>query len=57
MLTDFTTEYSQRSDDELLHLATQRQSFFSWLELLSAFGAMGVIAWAWINRSILLHQY
>ena len=24
MLTDFPTEYSQRSDDELLHLATQR---------------------------------
>lgn len=24
MLTDFSTEYSQRSDDELLHLATQR---------------------------------
>lgn len=24
MLTDFYTEYSQRSDDELLHLATQR---------------------------------
>lgn len=26
MLTDFSTEYSQRSDDELLHLATQRHS-------------------------------
>ena len=26
MLTDFTTEYSPRSDDELLHLATQRHS-------------------------------
>jgi hypothetical protein len=98
MLTDFTTEYSQRSDDELLHLATQRQSLtteaataldaelrrrnltesdrvehqkfekrqerrefrgrrrkifgkrqFSWLELLSAFGAMGVIAWAYFS--------
>ena len=24
MPTDFSTEYSQRSDDELLHLATQR---------------------------------
>jgi|HubBroStandDraft_1064217.scaffolds.fasta_scaffold174562_2 hypothetical protein len=24
MFTDFSTEYSQRSDDELLHLATQR---------------------------------
>lgn len=24
MLTDFSTEYSQRSDDELLHLASQR---------------------------------
>ena len=90
MLTDFSTEYSQRSDDELLHLATQRHSLtteaaaaldaelrrrnltesdrvehqkfekwqerreykgrrrkifgkrqFSWLELLSAFVAMG----------------
>lgn len=26
MLTDFSTEYSQRSDDKLLHLATQRHS-------------------------------
>ena len=26
MLTDFSTEYSQRGDDELLHLATQRHS-------------------------------
>jgi hypothetical protein len=26
MLTDFSTEYSQRIDDELLHLATQRHS-------------------------------
>ncbi len=26
MLTDFSTEYSRRSDDELLHLATQRHS-------------------------------
>lgn len=26
MLTDFTTEYSHRSDDDLLHLATQRHS-------------------------------
>ena len=26
MLADFSTEYSQRSDDELLHLATQRHS-------------------------------
>jgi hypothetical protein len=26
MLTDFSTEYSQRSDDELLHLATQRHA-------------------------------
>ena len=26
MLTDFSTEYSVRSDDELLHLATQRHS-------------------------------
>lgn len=26
MLTDFSTAYSQRSDDELLHLATQRHS-------------------------------
>jgi len=98
MLADFSTEYSQRSDDELLHLATQRQSLtteaataldaelrrrnltesdrvehqkfekrqerrefrgrrrkifgkrqFSWLELLSAFGAMGVIAWAYFS--------
>lgn len=98
MLTDFSTEYSQRSDDELLHLATQRHSLtteaataldaelrrrsltesdrvehqkfekrqerrefrgrrrkifgkrqFSWLELLSAFGAMGVIAWAYFS--------
>ena len=93
MLADFSNEYSQRSDDELLHLATQRHSLtteaataldaelrrrnlaesdrvehqkfvkrqerrevrgrhrkifgkrqFSWLELLSAFGAMAVIA-------------
>src|SRR3984957_5886468 len=29
MLADFTTEYSQRSDDELLHLATQRHSLTS----------------------------
>lgn len=96
MLTDFSAEYSQRSDDELLQLATQRhcltseaataldaelhrrnltesdriehQKFakrqerlefrgrrrkifgkrqFSWLELISAFVAMGVIAWAY----------
>ena len=96
MLTDFSTEYSQRSDDELLHLATQRHSLtteaaaaldaelrrrnltesdrvehqkfakrqehrehksrsrkifgkrqFSWLELLSDFVAMGLIAWAY----------
>ena len=26
MLTDFSTEYSQRSDDELLHLASERHS-------------------------------
>lgn len=26
MLTDFSTEYCQRSDDELLHLATQRHT-------------------------------
>ena len=26
MLADFSTEYSQRSNDELLHLATQRHS-------------------------------
>ena len=92
MLADFSTEYSQRSDDELLQLATERHSLtteaaaaldtelrrrsltesdrvehqkfvkrqerrefrsrhrkvfgkrqFSWLELLSAFAAMGVI--------------
>lgn len=98
MLTDFSTEYAQRSDDELLELATQRHSLtqeaataldaelrrrnltesdrvehqkfvkhqelreyrgrrrkifgkrqFSWLELLSAFGAMGVIAWAYFS--------
>ena len=98
VLTDFSTEYAQRSDDELLHLATQRhyltpeataaldaelrrrsltesdrvehQKFvkrqerhehkdrrrrifgkrqFSWLELLSAFVAMGVIAWAYFS--------
>ena len=97
MLTDFSTEYSQRSDDELLHLATQRHSLtteaaaaldaelrrrnltesdrvehqkfqkrqerhefrgrhrklfgkrqFSWLELLSAFVAMAVIACAYL---------
>ena len=96
MRTDFSTEYSQRSDDELLHLATQRHSLtteaaaaldpelrrrnltesdrvehqkfakrqehrehksrrrkifgkrqFSWLELLSGFVAMGVIAGAY----------
>jgi hypothetical protein len=93
MFADFSNEYSQRSDDELLHLATQRHSLtmeaaaaldaelrrrnlaesdrvehqkfvkrqerrevrgrhrklfgkrqFSWLELLSAFVAMAVIA-------------
>jgi hypothetical protein len=98
MLTDFSNEYSQRSDDELLHLATQRHSLtteaataldaelrrrnltesdrvehqkfekrqvrrefrgrrrrifgkrqFSWFELLSEFGAMGVIAWAYFS--------
>lgn len=97
MLTDFSTEYSQRSDDELLHLATQRHSLtteavaaldaelrrrnltesdrvehqkferrqerrefrgrcrklfgkrqFAWRELLSAFGAMAVIACAYL---------
>jgi hypothetical protein len=97
MLTDFSTEYSQRSDDELLQLATQRhyltaeaavaldaelrrrnltesdriehQKFakrqerregrrrrrkifgklqFSWLEWLSAFVAMAVIAVAYL---------
>ena len=97
MIDDFSTEYSQRSDDELLHLATQRhyltteaataldaelrrrnltesdraehQKFekrqerrefksrrrkifgkrqFSWLELLSTFVAMAVIACAYI---------
>jgi hypothetical protein len=97
MLADFSTEYSQRSDDELLHLATQRHSLtteavialdvelrrrnltesdrvehrkfekrqeqrefrsrrrkilgkrqFSWLELLWTFGAMAVIAGAYI---------
>ncbi len=97
MLTDFSREYSQRGDDELLHLATQRHSLtaeaaaaldaelrrrnltesdrvehqrfakrqerresrgrraaifgkrqFSWLELLSAFAAMGVIAGAYL---------
>ena len=96
MLTDFSIEYSQRSDDELLHLATQRHSLtaeaaaaldaelrrrnltesdrvehqkfekrqerreftnrrrkvlgkrqFSWLELLSAFAVMAVIACAY----------
>jgi hypothetical protein len=96
MLTDFSAEYSQRSDDELLQVATQRryltneaataldaelrrrnltesdrvehQKFvkrqerreftgrrrkifgkrqFSWLELISTFVAMGVIAWAY----------
>jgi hypothetical protein len=96
MLTDFSTEYSQRSDDELLHLATQRHSLtteavaaldaelrrrnltesdrvehqkfekqqerhefrgrrrkifgkrqFSWLELLSTFAVMAVIAFAY----------
>ena len=26
MLNDFSIEYSERSDDELLHLATQRHS-------------------------------
>lgn len=26
MLTDFSTEYAKRSDDELLHLASQRHS-------------------------------
>src|ERR1700681_891937 len=26
MLNDFSTEYSQRSDDELLHLASERHS-------------------------------
>jgi hypothetical protein len=98
MLTNFSTEYAQRSDDELLELATQRHSLtqeavtaldaelrrrnfteservehqkfvkyqarreyrghrrkilgkrqFSWSELLSAFGAMGVIAWAYFS--------
>jgi hypothetical protein len=29
MFTDFSTEYSQRSDDELLHLATQRHSLMT----------------------------
>lgn len=97
MSLDFSTEYLQRSDDELLHLATQRHSLtteavaaldaelrrrnltesdriehqkfakrqerrehkgrrrkilgkrqFSWLELLSAFAAMGMIAWAYL---------
>ena len=97
MIEDFSSEYSQRSDDELLHLATQRhyltteaataldaelrrrnlsesdrvehqkfekrqerQEFksrrrkifgkrqFSWLELLSTFIAMAVIACAYI---------
>jgi len=97
MLTNFSTEYSQRSDDELLDLATQRHSLtteaaaaldaelrrrnltesdrvehqkfakrqerrelrgrrrkifgkrqFSWLELLSAFVAMAVIACAYL---------
>jgi len=97
MLTDFSTVYSQRGDDELLHLATQRHSLtteaaaaldaelrrrnltesdqvehqkfvkrqerrefrgrrrkifgkrqFSWLELLSAFVAMAVIAFAYL---------
>src|ERR1700691_5431670 len=96
MLTDFSAEYSQRSDDELLQVSTQRhyltteavtaldaelrrrnltesdrvehQKFvkrqerreftgrrrrilgkrqFSWLELISAFVAMGVVAWAY----------
>jgi len=96
MVSDFPTEYSHRSDDELLHLATQRHSLttdaaaaldaelrrrnltesdrvelqkfvnrqerrefrgrrrrifgkrqFSWLELLSAFVAMAVIAGAY----------
>lgn len=97
MLADFSTEYSQRSNDELLHLATQRHSLtmeaaaaldaelrrrnltefdrvehqkfvqrqeqrefrnrrrrifgkrkFSWLELLSTFVAMAVIASAYL---------
>src|SRR5277367_5788805 len=97
MIDDFFTEYSQRSDDELLHLATQRHYLtteaataldvelhrrnltecdrvehqksekrqerrefksrrrkifgkrqFSWLELLSTFVAMAVIACAYI---------
>jgi hypothetical protein len=97
MIEDFSSEYSQRSDDELLHLATQRhylmteaataldaelrrrnlsesdrvehQKFekrqerrefksqrrkifgkrqFSWLELLSIFVAMAIIACAYI---------
>src|SRR5215469_14639159 len=97
MLADFSTEYRQRSDDELLELATQRHSLaieaaaaldaelrrrnltesdrvehqkfvkrqewqefrgrrrrkifgkrqFSWLELLSAFVAVGVIGGAY----------
>ena len=98
MPIDFSAEYIQRGDDELLHLATQRHSLtteaataldaelrrrkltesdrvehqkfakrqerkehnrrrrklfgkrqFSWLELLSGFGALGVIAWAYFS--------
>jgi hypothetical protein len=97
MLNDFSTEYVDRSDDELLHLATDRASLtdeaaaalaaelrrrnltqsdqtkyqrfahhmeqrefrsrrrrifgkrqFSWLELLSAFAAMGLISLAYV---------
>jgi hypothetical protein len=98
MPTDFSAEYVQRGDEELLLLATQRHSLtteaataldaelrrrnltesdrvehqkfakrqerkehnrrrrklfgkrqFSWLELLSGFGALGVIAWAYFS--------
>jgi hypothetical protein len=98
MPTDFSAEYVQRRDDELLRLATQRHSLttkaataldaqlrrrnltesdrvehqkfakrqerkehnrrrrklfgkrqFSWLELLSGFGVLGVIAWAYFS--------
>jgi energy-converting hydrogenase Eha subunit A len=105
MLTDFSIEYSQRSDDELLHLATQRHSLtmeaaaaldaelhrrnlpesdrvehqefakrqerrelrarrrkifgkrqFSWVELLSAFVAMAVIASAYLALPTRYHM-
>ncbi len=104
MPTDFSAEYVQRGDDELLRLATQRNSLtteaaaaldaelrrrnltesdrvehqkfakrqerkehnrrrrklfgkrqFSWLELLSGFGALGVIAWAYFSLPTRFH--